>query len=115
MRHFTKDIILRVVCLVGLILFRCMKKANKGQQLIAKELQDAEVEKLLLEIGRLIRAIRDDRTTLERFAYEINISRSQVSKYEAGGDMLLSTFLKLLHGLDINGVEFFRESYKAIR
>ena len=90
-----------------------MKKANKGQQLIAKELPDAEMEKLLLEIGKLIKTLRDDRTTLERFAYEINISRSQMSKYEAGGDMFLSTFLKLLHGLDASGEEFFKELEKT--
>jgi transcriptional regulator with XRE-family HTH domain len=92
-----------------------MKKANKGQQLIAKELSDAETDKLLLEIGRLIKSLRDDRTTLERFAYEINISRSQMSKYEAGGDMLLSTFLKLLHGLDTTGEGFFKELQKKSR
>lgn len=98
-----------------LVLIRCMKKANKGQQLIAKELPDAEMEKLLLEIGKLIKSMRDDRTTLERFAYEINISRSQMSKYESGGDMLLSTFLKLLHGLDTTGEGFFKELQKKSR
>ena len=92
-----------------------MKKANKGQQFIAKELPDAEMDKLLLEIGKLLKAMRDDRTTLERFAYEISISRSQVSKYEAGGDMLLSTFLKLLHGLDTTGEGFFKELQKRSR
>lgn len=92
-----------------LVLIRFMKKANKDQQLIAKELPDAEMQKLLLEIGKLIKTMRDDRTTLERFAYEINISRSQMSKYEAGGDMLLSTFLRLLHGLDTTGEGFFKE------
>ena len=98
---------------MGLVLIRFMKKANKGQQIIAKELPKAEMEKLLVEIGKLIKALRDDRTTLERFAYEINISRSQMSKYEAGGDMLLSTFLRLLHGLDTTGDEFFKELQKT--
>ncbi|HEY4150340.1 MAG TPA: helix-turn-helix transcriptional regulator [Chitinophagaceae bacterium] len=90
-----------------------MKKENKGQQHIAKELPDVEMEKLLLEIGKLIKAMREDRTTLERFAYEINISRSQMSKYEAGGDMFLSTFLRLLHGLGTNGEDFFKELQKT--
>src|SRR5882762_3824165 len=98
-----------------LVLIRCMKKANKGQQFIAKELPDAEMKKLLLEIGKLIKALRDDRTTMERFVYEINISRSQMSKYEAGSDMLLSTFLKVLHGLDITGEVFFKELQKTNR
>lgn len=92
-----------------------MKKGNKGQQLIARELPAAEMENLLADIGKLIKAMRDDRTTLERFAYEINISRSQMSKYEAGGDMLLSTFLRLLHGLDTEGDDFFKELRKFRR
>ncbi len=106
---------LRVVHEVGLVVIRFMKKANKGEQLIAKELPDAEMKKRLSEIGKLIKAMRDDRTTLERFAYEINISRSQMSKYEGGGDMLLSTFLRLLHGLDTTGEDFFKELEKTGR
>jgi transcriptional regulator with XRE-family HTH domain len=62
-----------------------------------------------LKIGKLIKARRKDRTTLEAFAYEINVSRSAMTKYEAGGDMYLSTFLKLLHGLDVKGEDFFKE------
>ena len=100
---------------MGLVLIRVMKKAYKGQQFIAKELPDAEMEKLLSEAGKLLKVMRDDRTTLERFAYEISISRSQMSKYEAGGDMLFSTFLRLLHGLDITGEEFFKELQKKSR
>jgi len=92
-----------------------MKKASKGQQLIAKELPDAEMDKLLLEIGKQLKVMRDGRTTLERFAYEINISRSQMSKYEGGGDMRLSTFLRLLHGLDTTGEVFFKELQKKNR
>ena len=106
------DMILSVALNMGLVVIRCMKKENK-EQLIAKELSNAEVEKLLLSIGRLIKATREDRTTLERFAYEINISRSQMSKYEAGGDMFLSTFLRLLYGLDITGEEFFSKLEKT--
>lgn len=101
-----------VVTDMGLAVIRCMKKENK-EQLIAKELSNAEVEKILLAIGRLIKTTREKRTTLERFAYEINISRSQMSKYEAGGDMFLSTFLRVLHGLDITGEEFFSELEKT--
>ncbi len=31
-----------------------------------------------------------------------------MTRYEAGGDMYLSTFLKLLHGLDIKPEDFFK-------
>jgi len=90
-----------------------MVKPKKGQQFVANELPVAEMERLLLRIGKLIKSAREERTTLEKFVYEINISRSQMSKYEAGGDMFLSTFLKLLYGLDINVEEFFRELHKT--
>jgi len=58
---------------------------------------------------------RKERTSLDRFVYEINISRTQMSRYEAGGNMLLSTFLRLLHGLDISAEEFFKELEKTSR
>lgn len=90
-----------------------MGKPKKGQQFVANELPVAEMQELLLKIGKLIKSAREERTTLEKFVYEINISRSQMSKYEAGGDMFLSTFLKLLYGLDINVEEFFRELNKS--
>ena len=86
-----------------------MKKKKDGARPVAEELSAAEIDKLLLKIGKLVHAKRKDRTSLESFSYEINISRSAMSKYENGGDMYLSTFLKLLHGLDISPEEFFRD------
>lgn len=75
---------------------------------VAKELSPADAEKMLQKIGKAIKSRRQDRTTLESFSYEINVSRSAMTKYEAGGDMYLSTFLKLLHGLDIAPEDFFK-------
>ena len=92
--------------------FGPMKKEKNGQHFVANKLTESEVDDLILEIGRLIKAKRNRRTTIERFAYEINISRSQISKYEAGGDMLLSTFLRILHGLNTSGEKFFKSLNK---
>ena len=85
-----------------------MKKNKAKERPVARELPEQEIEKMLQKIGKAIQTRRKGRTTLESFVYEINISRSAMSKYEAGGDMYLSTFLKLLHGLDLKPEEFFK-------
>lgn len=89
-----------------------MKSNKKNQPFIADALPDTELQRRMFEIGRTIKALRKERMTLDNFAYETKISRSQLSKYEAGGGMLLSTLLKILHGLDITLEVFFRELEK---
>ena len=84
-----------------------MKKPKKVQQFVARKLSVAEKERTLANIGKLIRAVRIERTTEKRLVSEINISRKQLIKIEEGGNMRLSTFLKLIYGLDISGGEFF--------
>jgi transcriptional regulator with XRE-family HTH domain len=86
-----------------------MRKKNGTPRKVARELSPEDAEKLLVKISKAIKAKRKARTTLESFAYEINVSRSAMSRYEDGGDMYLSTFLKLLHGLDVEPAEFFKE------
>ena len=85
------------------------KRRPSARRPIAQELSAAETEKLLNKIGKALKNKRQVRTTLESFSYEINISRSAMTRYEAGGDMYLSTFLKLLHGLDVKPEDFFKE------
>ena len=75
----------------------------------APELSHSEIEKTLKKVGKLIKTKRKGQTSLESFSYEINISRSAMARYEAGGDMLLSSFFKVLHGLGINQEDFFKE------
>jgi transcriptional regulator with XRE-family HTH domain len=86
-----------------------MRKLKPSRRPIAQELSNAEIEKMLNKIGRMLKNKRKARTTLESFSYEINISRSAMTRYESGGDMYLSTFLKLLHGLDITPEDFFKD------
>ncbi len=85
------------------------KRRTSAKRPVAQELSAAETEKMLNKIGKLLKNNRQARTTLESFSYEINISRSAMTRYEAGGDMYLSTFLKLLHGLDIKPEDFFKD------
>ena len=85
------------------------KRRPSARRPIAQELSAAETEKMLNRIGKVLKNKRQTRTTLESFSYEINISRSAMTRYESGGDMYLSTFLKLLHGLDITPEEFFKD------
>ncbi len=85
------------------------KTRPSARRPIAQELSAAETEKMLNKIGKALKNKRQARTTLESFSYEINISRSAMTRYESGGDMYLSTFLKLLHGLDIKPEEFFKD------
>jgi len=86
-----------------------MRKLKPSRRPIAQELSNAEIEKMLNKIGRMLKNKRKARTTLESFSYEINISRSAMTRYESGGDMYLSTFLKLLHGLEITPEDFFKD------
>ena len=86
-----------------------MRKLKPSRRPIAQELSNAEIEKALNKIGRMLKNKRKARTTLESFSYEINISRSAMTRYESGGDMYLSTFLKLLHGLEITPEDFFKD------
>jgi transcriptional regulator with XRE-family HTH domain len=85
------------------------KRRTSAKRPVAQELTAAETEKMLNKIGKALKNKRQARTTLESFSYEINISRSAMTRYEAGGDMYLSTFLKLLHGLDIKPEDFFKD------
>jgi transcriptional regulator with XRE-family HTH domain len=85
------------------------KRKPPAKRPVAQELSAVETEKMLNKIGKVLKNKRQARTTLESFSYEINISRSAMTRYEAGGDMYLSTFLKLLHGLDVTPEDFFKD------
>lgn len=93
-----------------LSLIRPMKKP-KAARPVVKELSVEEIEKILQRISKLIKSKRKTLTTLEDFSYEVGISRSAMAKYEAGADMYLTTFFKLIHGLNITPEEF----YKALK
>jgi transcriptional regulator with XRE-family HTH domain len=71
------------------------------------------VEENFSQLGSRLKYFRKLRgyTNYERFAYEINISRTQYGKYEAGGNIKFSTLKKILKHLDITFKEFFQEGF----
>ena len=87
-----------------------MRKKSPAPKQIAKELPFDEIIKILGKIGELIHAKRlAAKTSQDTFSYETKISKSGISRYEAGRDMTLSSFLRVLYGLDIKPEDFFIE------
>jgi transcriptional regulator with XRE-family HTH domain len=70
----------------------------------------------LQKMSRRIRALRKEKgfQSYELFAYDIEISRAGMSKYEAGTfeDIRLRTLLKIIDGLGISPKEFFSEGFE---
>lgn len=85
------------------------KPRGRKPKKVAQEISQADLAKRMSAISGEIKTRREEMTTIEAFAYEINISRNSQIGYENGGDMYLSTFLKLLHGLDVTPDEFFQK------
>jgi DNA-binding XRE family transcriptional regulator len=74
----------------------------------ARKLTQQEIEAVLMKLGELIQELRkQDFPNAEDFAYEIELSRSNMSRHEKGKDMLVSTLLKIVIGLDKTPQEFF--------
>jgi transcriptional regulator with XRE-family HTH domain len=70
---------------------------------------DNDVKKL----GKRIRELRIKKgyTSYEIFAYEHNIPRAQLGRYENGEDMRFTSFLKIVRALGISMNEFFGEDF----
>ena len=71
------------------------------------------MEQSLSQLGNRLKYFRKLKgySNYERFAYEINISRTQYGKYEAGGNIKFSTLLKILKQLEVPLKEFFKEGF----
>jgi predicted transcriptional regulator len=84
-------------------------KHDKERGLVAKKLTEADLENIFKKISKVIKDKREVRSKLDDFAYETNISRSTAVRAEAGEDLMLSNFLRIVYGLDIKFSEFFKE------
>jgi len=75
------------------------------------EKKNEYTKKQLIAIGKKISNLRKEKgySNYEIFAYDNNISRSQMGRYEKGEDMRLSSLIKLLIALDISLEDFFRD------
>jgi len=69
----------------------------------------------LIKVGKRIKSLRKKSgfNSAELFAYDIEISRVGMSKYETGAfeDIRLRTLLKIIDGLGITPKEFFSEGF----
>lgn len=56
-------------------------------------------------------------TSYENFAYDIEISRSSMAKYDSGtfDDIRLRTLLKIIDGLEMTPTEFFMEGFERLK
>lgn len=68
----------------------------------------------LKRIGARIRALRlaKGHKNHEKFAFENDINRSQYWRYEQGGDLRLSTLIKIIKALGVSYREFFAEGFE---
>ncbi len=87
-----------------------MAKLLKPKQ---KPLQlDANQE--LKKLGDRIRALRIKKgyTSYEKFAFDNDISRAQVGRYEQGKDIQFSTLIRVCNALGVTLNEFFSEGFE---
>jgi hypothetical protein len=88
--------------------FAFMKKRKRKRLAPAPKLPEPDILCQLMIIGTGLKSHRQARTTLERLSYEIDLAKTTLINCEAGNDMFLSTFLKLLYGLGIPPEQFFK-------
>jgi len=69
----------------------------------------------LTQLSKRIKKIRKEKgfRSYELFAYDIEISRAGMSKYEAGtfDDIRMRTLLKIIDGLGLSPKDFFAEGF----
>lgn len=69
-----------------------------------------EKQLMIKKIGARIKQLRIKAgySSLEKFAYEFEISRTQYARYERGEDMRISSLMKVLAAHDMTLAEFFK-------
>ncbi len=70
----------------------------------------------LIKVGKRIKSLRKKNgfNSAELFAYDIEVSRVGMSKYETGAfdDIRMRTLLKIIDGLGMTPKEFFSEGFE---
>jgi len=86
-----------------------MKK--KGNNEAAKPLLDEEQQ--IAKLGARIKALREQKgyTSYEKFAFEHDIPRAQLGRYERGQNLRFSSLVRILNALEISYTEFFQEGF----
>ena len=92
-----------------------MAKAKKKPQRKKAELGHFDHDRFLEMLSKKIKRLRKEEgfNSYELFAYDIEISRAGMAKYEAGtfDDIRMRTLLKIIDGLGMTPKEFFSEGF----
>jgi hypothetical protein len=90
-------------------LFYPMKGKGKKQA----EKVGFNTEDQLKKLGDRIKQLRIKKgySSYEYFAYDSNISRAQMGRYEKGQDLRFSSLSKVVHALGVSLEEFFSEGF----
>jgi DNA-binding Xre family transcriptional regulator len=92
-----------------------MAKSKRKQERKKASLGHFDHDAFLLKISKRIKNLRKEKgfKSYELFAYDIEISRAGMSKYEAGtfDDIRMRTLLKIIDGLEMTPSEFFSEGF----
>lgn len=95
-------------------IFRMAKSKRKAERKKAT-LGRFDHDDFLQKLGKRIKKLRKDNgfKSYELFAYDIEISRAGMAKYEAGAfdDIRMRTLLKIIDGLGMTPKEFFAEGF----
>jgi transcriptional regulator with XRE-family HTH domain len=85
------------------------KRKSKGSASLLDE-----QERIAKRIGERLKALRLEKgfSSYEKFAFENDIDRAQYGRYERGGDMRISTLVKILLALDVSIEDFFGEGFE---
>ena len=92
-----------------------MAKSKKKQQRKKATLGHFDHEIFLQKLSKRIKNARKQNgfKSYELFAYDIEVSRTGMSKYESGAfdDIRMRTLLKIIDGLGMTPKEFFSEGF----
>jgi hypothetical protein len=90
-------------------LFYPMKGKGKKQA----ESKIFNTEDQLKKLGERIKQLRIKKgyTSYEYFAYDNNISRAQMGRYEKGQDLRFTSLAKVVYALGVTMEEFFSEGF----
>jgi len=89
----------------------------KAKKILRKKAQlgHFDHDAFLKKLSKRIKTLRKEKgfKSYELFAYDIEISRAGMSKYESGAfdDIRMRTLLKIIDGLEISPKEFFSEGF----
>jgi transcriptional regulator with XRE-family HTH domain len=86
---------------------------GKSKKTSKKKPVEMDPEVLLKKVGMRIKDLRikEGYTSYEYFAYEHEIPRAQLGRYERGQDLRLSSLAKIVNAFGMTMQEFFSEGF----